>query len=83
MTQIEQWRTDRGLSREDVARDAGVSYEAVRRVERGDVRPRMSTARGIARALGRTTREVLAASVAGKRSNRVPASVDGGPHEAR
>ena len=40
------------LSREELAEEAGLNYETVRRIEAGEQQPRPKTIRALARALG-------------------------------
>lgn len=44
-------RTELGMSRQELATAADVSYECIRLIENGDVEPRMATRRQIADAL--------------------------------
>lgn len=55
---LENTRRARGLSREGLAAEAGVSLRTVERIEGGDVTPHRATARVLAAVLG-TTADVL------------------------
>jgi ribosome-binding protein aMBF1 (putative translation factor) len=49
---VGEMRQERGLSRRDLARRAGLAPSTVAKVEEGDAAVRLSTARGIGAALG-------------------------------
>lgn len=54
---IEAMREERGLSRQELAQEAGISMETLRRVERGE-RIAAHTGRKVARVFGMHPREI-------------------------
>src|SRR5215217_3862978 len=66
-------RTDRDLSQEALAREAGVSLNLVNKLERGVVTdPHYSTLSGIARALGVSVQELVREPVVAGKSEAPP-----------
>lgn len=57
-TRVHQRRTELGITQVQLARIAGVTQQAISRLERGEVAPRIRTMRAVAGALG-TTVEAL------------------------
>jgi len=49
---VEEMRVERGLSRQEFAREAGIAASTVAKVERGEAAVRLKTVRGIGAALG-------------------------------
>lgn len=56
---LKERREAQGLSQIQVARAAGITEKAVRQIEKGQVSPRLSTARALATALGCSIDELV------------------------
>ena len=57
---IKQLRKERGFSQEDLAREAGITYSALSKIEAGYSQdPRMKTVQKIAAALGVTIDDLM------------------------
>lgn len=52
-------RQDKGLSQEELARQAGVSRQTINMIERGDYNPSLNLCLGICRILGKTLDELF------------------------
>lgn len=59
---LKSLRVQRGLSQERLAEEAGLSRDAIARIERGDRAPRVTTLNALAEALQSTVADVLAGS---------------------
>jgi transcriptional regulator with XRE-family HTH domain len=84
---IHQRRVTRGLSQQVLARAAGLTQNAIFRLEAGETNPQMTSLQQIASALGCTVRELLCgvpgtASQLSGRQNRMRAVIESGDQDA-
>ena len=56
---LKRWRAIRGLSQRSLAERSGVGYVTIARLETGNLDPRLSTLRRLAKALKVTVAEVI------------------------
>ncbi len=56
--QVRLWRIDRGFTQSELELNAGLSHNAVSRIERGEVSPRLDTVERLAAAMDLTVEEL-------------------------
>ena len=59
MEKLRELRRLAVMSREELAEEAGIHYETLRRIEAGEQEPRARTIRALARALGAEPQQLL------------------------